>query len=150
MAKTRKSKVRGASLRFTFKSKNGCVASRLSNKRQLRKRIHLIKQNNVYVSKNVHFNEDDLIQSIIDCDVVALERILENGIAINEPFTGESWTPMHYACFMIEPPLLGTDRHVELIRLLLEYGADINVRDDNLWTPLHLTCELGVTRLIWY
>ena len=49
---------------------------------------------------------------------------------------------------MIEHAYCGTDEHLELIKILLEHGAMINAEDDDRWTPLHLACQLGVTRLI--
>jgi ankyrin repeat protein len=49
---------------------------------------------------------------------------------------------------MIEQSQYGTDEHLEMIRLLLENGAQINSQDDDRWTPLHLACQLGITRVI--
>ncbi len=59
-----------------------------------------------------------------------------------------NWSLLHYACSMIEQVHCGTDQHLEIIRVLLECGAQINSEDDDRWTPLHLACQLGVTRVI--
>ena len=55
---------------------------------------------------------------------------------------------MHYACSMVDQSYAGTDEHLELIQLLLEFGAEINSVDEDRWTPLHLACQSGFTRLI--
>jgi ankyrin repeat protein len=49
---------------------------------------------------------------------------------------------------MIDQSFCGTDQHLEVIRILLEYGAEINCQDEDRWTPLHLACQLGVARVI--
>lgn len=45
-------------------------------------------------------------------------------------------TPLHLAC---------TNRCLEVVHLLLFYGAEVNAVNDKRHTPLHETCEEGCT-----
>lgn len=47
-------------------------------------------------------------------------------------------TPLHYAVYM---------NHIEIVRLLLEQGANVNETTNNKYTPLHFAAELD-TRII--
>ena len=72
--------------------------------------------------------------------------IFLTGIDVNAKYN--NWSLLHYACSMIEHSHCGTNQHLELIKLLLQYGAYINSKDDDRWTPLHLACQQGVTQVI--
>jgi ankyrin repeat protein len=87
-----------------------------------------------------------LIESIVDCNVYKVKFHLENGANANTKYN--NWSLLHYACSMIDQVYSGTDQHLELIRILLEHGAEINSQDEDRWTPLHLACQLGVVRVI--
>lgn len=33
--------------------------------------------------------------------------------------------------------------NLEVVKLLMKYGADVHQRDENGWTPLHMACSDG-------
>ena len=42
------------------------------------------------------------------------------------------------------------DDYEEMMKLVIDFGAEINVRDDELWTPLHAAAICGRVRLCRY
>ncbi|XP_067914819.1 protein phosphatase 1 regulatory subunit 27 [Heterodontus francisci] len=40
--------------------------------------------------------------------------------------------------------------HLECVKLLIKYGADIHQRDENGWTALHMSCSDGHTEIAQY
>lgn len=119
----------------------------LSHRRKLGKKLPLIKKV-IETESSFKQNTERLIETIIDCNNTNLKKSLNNGANVNAKYN--NWSLLHYACSMIEQIHCGTDEHLELIKILLEHGAMINAEDDDRWTPLHLACQLGVTRLISY
>lgn len=117
----------------------------LSHRRKFVKKLPLIRKELQSETSAKQISER-LIKTIIDCDAAALRSSLERGTDVNEKLN--NWSLLHYACSMIEPELSGTDQHLETIQLLVENGAQINAQDEDRWTPLHLACQLGVTRVI--
>lgn len=117
----------------------------LSHKRKLAKKIPLIRKE-IESETNLKQSTERLLQSILDCNLNNLKQSLENGANVNAKYN--NWSLLHYACSMIDQAHSGSDEHLEVIRLLLDYGAQINSQDEDRWTPLHLACQLGVTRLI--
>jgi ankyrin repeat protein len=54
----------------------------------------------------------------------------------------DNWTPLHWAAHK---------GHVDVIRLLLEKGANVNAQDKDRWTPLHWPAvrrDVDVVRLL--
>ena len=51
-------------------------------------------------------------------------------------------TPLHIACFKLSISA-HNERHLEIIQLLIEYGADVNARDMNGETPLFKSVQRG-------
>ena len=126
-------------------SSSSKVKRNLFPRQKLSKKLPLIKKEIEYES-NVKQCAERLIQAIIDCNLSNLKKYLENGASANIKYN--NWSLLHYACSMIEQTHIDTDQHLEMIRLLLENGAQINSQDDECWTPLHLACHLGITRVI--
>jgi len=87
-----------------------------------------------------------LIKTISKLDHTSLKHYLDYGLNVNHIIN--DWSLLHYACYSIENKETGTDKHIEIIKLLLDYGADINAKDESGWTPLHLVCQLGITNII--
>ena len=117
----------------------------MSQKRKMAKKIPLIKKE-LESELNGKQSTERLIQSIYDCDLMNLKQSLENGTNANTKYN--NWSLLHYACSTIDQAHCGTDQHLEMIRLLLDFGAQINSQDEDRWTPLHLACQLGITRVI--
>lgn len=44
----------------------------------------------------------------------------------------DGYTPLHRACY---------NNNIELAKLLIQYGADLNAQTDFKWTPLHSSCQ---------
>lgn len=119
----------------------------LSHRRKLVKKLPLIKKE-IEIETTAKESTERLIQSIVDCNISDLKQYLDNGADVNAKYN--NWSLLHYACSMIEHSNCGTNQHLELIKMLLQYGAYINSKDDDRWTPLHLACQLGVTQVISY
>ncbi len=114
-------------------------------RRKLAKNLPLI-QKEIETETQYKQGIERLIESIVDCNVYKVKFHLENGANANTKYN--NWSLLHYACSMIDQVYSGTDQHLELIRILLEHGAEINSQDEDRWTPLHLACQLGVVRVI--
>ena len=121
------------------------IRRNLSHRRKLAKKLPLIKKE-LESESNLKQSTERLIQAIIDCNLANLKQSLESGANVNAKYN--NWSLLHYACSMIDQSYSGTDQHLEIIRLLLEYGAQINSQDEDRWTPLHLACQQGITRVI--
>ena len=89
---------------------------------------------------------NDLIKTISKLDHTGLKQFLDCGLNVNHRIN--DWSLLHYACYSIDNRESGTDKHIGIIKLLLDYGADINVKDEIGWTPLHLACQLGILNMI--
>ena len=116
-----------------------------SHKRKLIKKIPLIKKE-LENESNIKQSTERLIQSIIDCNVANLKKSIESGANVNIKYN--NWSLLHYACSMIDQAHFGSEQHLEMIRVLLENGAEINTLDEDRWTPLHLACQQGMTSII--
>ena len=64
-----------------------------------------------------------------------MELLLENGAEVEVRQDLDDETPLHIAA------VVGS---VECVKLLLNYGADINVVDEDNNTPLHWACSSGM------
>jgi ankyrin repeat protein len=67
-------------------------------------------------------------------DAEAVQAAIEQGVNPNE-IGPEQKRPLHWAA---------QRGHKDVVKLLIDAGADLNAKDKNGWTPLHLTC--GLTR----
>lgn len=116
----------------------------ISHRRKLAKKIPLIKKE-IETETNAKQSNERLLQSIIDCDLNNLRQTLGSGA--NASCKYNNWSLLHYAMY-VDQACCGTDQHLEMIAILLDNGAQINSQDEDRWTPLHLACQMGVTRLI--
>jgi len=87
-----------------------------------------------------------LIQHIVECKLEYLRKLIENGVNVNVKYN--NWSLLHYACSMFDQKNYGSDEHLEIIRLLIDSGVQVNAQDEDRWTPLHLACQSGITRVI--
>lgn len=82
-----------------------------------------------------------VISAIAEKDVDALSRALDRGGSANTLFK-RKYRPIHLAI------QINQDNRLEMIRLLAKHGADLNARDDQEDTPLHLAARMGCYRAI--
>ncbi len=80
----------------------------------------------------MHDRDRRLQAAVRDDNWVQVKRLLEAGA---DPDTEEAFGPI-----IIIALLLG---HTLIARLLIEAGADVNVTDQNQWTPLHWAAKYG-------
>ena len=70
------------------------------------------------------------------------KMLLAAGAEVGSAKNRRSSQPLHYASDgHLESPAWNAERQVEMIRLLLEAGADIDAQDKNGATPLHRVAE---------
>lgn len=61
-------------------------------------------------------------------DLSMIQALIKEGANVNTRDSTFGWSPLHWAT---------SSGQKEIVTLLLEKGADVNVRDENFWTPLH-------------
>ena len=66
--------------------------------------------------------------------VAAVQHMLERGVSLNVPCVANGYTPLHYAAYM---------GHDQMIKLLIEYGANVNASTHLKQTPLYLAVSEG-------
>lgn len=73
------------------------------------------------------------LQYAILCDRVKIvQLLLENKANVNTITAEYGYTPLHYA----------VHQNINILKILLEYGADINYRNRFGWTVLHRVCNV--------
>lgn len=70
----------------------------------------------------------------------AAETLLQQGADVNKPFNDQKWTVLHNACV--------TENSEKLVSLLLQYGADYEIRAEHNETALHFACSWDNTEVI--
>lgn len=63
----------------------------------------------------------DIVQTILNANPNCVNTKDEDG-----------YTPLHRACY---------NNNIELAKLLIQYGADMNALTDFKWTPIHSSCQ---------
>jgi len=79
----------------------------------------------------------NLIKSVDDGDINAVRRLLERGARVSEADEQTGMTALHIACFI--------DR-LDIVRVLIEFHADVNATNNYGCTPLHVACEKSKNR----
>ncbi len=73
-----------------------------------------------------------LANAILTGDIKEVRRSLESGIDLNQIIEGEQGYPIHFA----------VNSSIEIIQMLIDYGADVNVKDAKGKTPLHIVAAV--------
>ncbi|KAH9055262.1 ankyrin repeat-containing domain protein [Lactarius vividus] len=68
-------------------------------------------------------------------DVKIAQILVERGGDVNVRSLWKQWSPLH---------IVAIEGHVEMGRFLLDHGADVDSRTDDLWTPLHFATRNGL------
>jgi ankyrin repeat protein len=66
--------------------------------------------------------------------------LLEQGANVNARVTYSGMTPLMLAASRLASP--------DMVRLLLEHGAEINMQDKSGWTALHCAVDVGADGII--
>ena len=82
----------------------------------------------VGVVQQVSASEERLFVTAQNGDLYTLGRLLESGVDPNCYYESTGDTPLHHAA---------VGGQAEAIALLVKYGADVNVRNNHIHTPLH-------------
>ena len=89
-------------------------------------------ENNIKVSPS-HELLEELKTAVFNCDIEAVEAALRKGAKPNLPYNHQGWTPFLRACRAFYEP--------EVIKLFLEHGANINGKNKDGETPLHIMAQ---------
>ena len=88
------------------------------------------------VNARNRFGDTALMAASLKGQVAVARVLLENGAELNPP----GWTPLHYAAF---------DGRTEMIKFLLDKGAEKNAVAPNEFTPLMLAVRNGHEEAAW-
>lgn len=74
-----------------------------------------------------------LVSAILSGNINHVRRHIKKGVNLNEKIKGEMAYPLHYA----------SHSYANIVELLIENGADVNVKSDEGKTPLHGAAFVG-------
>lgn len=85
----------------------------------------------------------DVCDAIVDEDVNKLNKILLNNYnSINLNYIDiEGQTPLHRGC---------TNGNLDIVKLLINYGADLNLTNRFGWYPIHIASYFGHVNIVLY
>ncbi|XP_023246581.1 protein phosphatase 1 regulatory subunit 16A isoform X2 [Copidosoma floridanum] len=96
---------------------------------------HTSNKRHIYFSDSVM-----LLEAAARNDIDEVRRLLKKGV--NPDSTNEDGlTALHQCCI---------DDNEEMMKLLVEFGADVNAEDSEKWTPLHAAATCGHLHLVRY
>ncbi|XP_054286674.1 protein phosphatase 1 regulatory subunit 16A isoform X1 [Macrosteles quadrilineatus] len=81
-----------------------------------------------------------LLEAASRNDITEVERLLEKGVSPDST-NEDGLTALHQCCI---------DDNEEMMKLLLQYGANVNAEDSEKWTPLHAAATCGHLHLVRY
>ncbi|XP_070536717.1 protein phosphatase 1 regulatory subunit 16A-like [Ptychodera flava] len=91
--------------------------------------------------KRVNFaNNVTLLEAAARGDVSEVRKLLQNGMS-PDLTNDDGLTALHQCCI---------DDNEEMMKVLIDFGANTNARDSELWTPLHAAATCGHVHLAEY
>ena len=94
---------------------------------------------NVVSSENRH--QSSFTEAIQQGDYSEVARILDFGTININRFDDEGQTALHRVC---------CDGQIEIVKLLVSFGADVRLCNRDGWSPLHLACFAGHHHIVTY
>eukprot|EP01095_Lingulamoeba_sp_RSL-Kostka_P013373 TRINITY_DN552_c0_g3_i1.p1 TRINITY_DN552_c0_g3~~TRINITY_DN552_c0_g3_i1.p1 ORF type:complete len:346 (+),score=99.19 TRINITY_DN552_c0_g3_i1:363-1400(+) len=82
-----------------------------------------------------------LIQSARTGDEKTVRRLIDEGANVNQKIKGMKSTALHFACFY---------NHINIVRMLVEAGCEIDCVNSSGITPLHWTIDRGYSGIAKY
>ena len=109
----------------------------------------LLHHNGAHMNTRGNFGETPLNSAAWYGDLEMVQILLDYKVDVNA-CGDDKWTAMHYVPrgFKSTEPHKIAPLWFDVTRLLLEHGADINARNDNGSTPLHLAAEDGSLEVV--
>ncbi|WAR11623.1 PP16A-like protein [Mya arenaria] len=77
-----------------------------------------------------------LLEAAARNDIEEVRKLLRGGV-VPDVTNEDGLTALHQCCI---------DDSEEMLRLLLEFGANVNAHDSEMWTPLHAAATCGITQ----
>lgn len=97
--------------------------------------------NNINIKKRRHISFENsvvVLEAAARNDIEEVGRFLEEGVSADVT-NCDGLTPLHQCCI---------DNNADMLRLLLDYGANVNAQDSEKWTPLHAAATCGHLYLV--
>ena len=89
---------------------------------------------------------DSIFAAIKLNDIQAVKNHISSGLNLNT-VCEDGYSPLHRAVEGHSDTVWET-KNLDIIELLLEKGADVNGKDDNHYTPLHLSLNSNISKLL--
>lgn len=92
-------------------------------------------------NKHIYFSDSVmLLEAAARNDIDEVRRLLMKGVSPDST-NEDGLTALHQCCI---------DDNEEMMKLLIEYGANVNAEDSEKWTPLHAAATCGHLHLVRY
>jgi hypothetical protein len=98
--------------------------------------MELFVKHGADVNRTNRFNEQALMQAVWKGQREAAVWLIEHGARVNRD--GKAWSALHYAAFA---------GHVQIARLLMQNGADVNAKTNNGSTALMMAAHEGSEKI---
>ncbi|XP_019723852.1 protein phosphatase 1 regulatory subunit 27 [Hippocampus comes] len=127
----------------SYKSTSTYLPSQYSSSRRTQARENPAPVRSITPSKRtVHFPNEIIFQDVVRCgELEQIGRFIRTRKVCVETLFPSGMAALH------EAVLAG---NLEAVKLLLKYGADVNQRDEDGWTPLHMACSDGFPEIASY
>uniref|UniRef100_A0A023F3G5 Protein phosphatase 1 regulatory subunit 16a n=1 Tax=Triatoma infestans TaxID=30076 RepID=A0A023F3G5_TRIIF len=105
----------------------------------LRRRPSVQKNNNTLNRPGLRFSDNViLLEAASRNDILEVRKLLMRGVSPDST-NEDGLTALHQCCI---------DDNEEMMKLLLEFGANVNAEDSEKWTPLHAAATCGHLHLV--